>query len=236
MLRLLLADAGLAETVARGRLFRNQPNARIVSARNRAELLSAARRERPQLIAVDADFYRSQIDDLIRTLRREPVLRSVPIIVTTAKWRESLQELLLGAGANALLVKPVPVQQIYDLVRAAGPAMALDVRVPVGAEATFLVGGRERRGRIVNVSRGGLYLECDAPPAVGTPVRVTLSLPAFTNVAQVDGVVTWTNDGRTASVSHVPRGVGVRFVDAPLVARKMIALYVSMSKTVVRVT
>jgi uncharacterized protein (TIGR02266 family) len=236
MLRLLLADADLAETVARGRLFRNQPNARIVSARGRAELLSLAKSERPQLIAVDADLYKSQIDDIIRALRRMPVLRTVPIIVTTAKWRESLQELLLAAGANALVTKPVPAQRIYELVRAAGPAMALDIRVPVGVEAAFMAGAGEQRGRIVNVSRGGLYLECEAPPAVGTRLRVALSLPAFTNVARVEGLVTWTNDGKTAVASHVPRGVGVRFVDAPLVVRKTIALYVSMSKAVVRVT
>lgn len=236
MIRLLLAAADLAETISRERLFRNQPNARLVSAHSRAELLALAKTERPQLVVVDADRYKGEIDDLIKELRRVPAVKTVPIILTTATWRESLQELLLGAGANALVTKPLPSKRLYELVRAAGPAMTLDIRVPVGVEVTYTAGAGEQRGRILNVSKGGLYLECGAPAPVGTRLRVALSLPAFTNLAQVEGLVTWANDGKAAAASHVPAGMGIKFVDTPMVVRKTIALFVSMSKEVVRVT
>jgi uncharacterized protein (TIGR02266 family) len=236
MLRLLLADADLAAAVASQRLFANAPDARITTAHSRAEILRLARDQRPQIVVVDADLYNSEIDDLLKALRALPAMRQSPIVVTTGKWRESFQELLLARGANAVFAKPISPKRLYQFVRSAGPAMALDIRVPVGVDVTFMAGGGEERGRIVNLSKGGLYLETERPRPVGTRLTVALALPAFTNLAHVEGVVTWLNDGRAASGTQVPVGMGVKFVDAPVVVRKTIALYVSMSKEVVRVT
>ncbi len=236
VLRLLLADADLRATIAGEQVFLHQQGCRIVSAADARELVGLARLERPHLIIVDADRFRSTIDTILIELRRIPALRGTPLFATTARWRESLQELLLGAGADALLAKPVGKERLYELVKAAGPAMALDIRVPIAVEVAYLAEERPRTARLVNLSRGGLFLEAADPSPAGTRLTLSLSLPAFTNPLRVTGVVAWVNDGTPLRSPRLPRGMGVKFVETPVVTLKTIALYVMMSKNVDRVT
>ncbi len=236
MLRLLLADSDLRATIADERVFLHQQDCRIVSADSASELLRLGRRERPHLVILDADRFISTIDTLLIELRRISTLKGTPLFVTTARWRESLQELVLGAGADAMLAKPVGKERLYELVKAAGPAMMLDIRVPVAVQVTYQVDETRRTARVVNLSRGGLFLETDELHPVGTSLAISLSLPAFTNSMRVTGEVAWVNDGSPRKSPLLPCGMGVKFVETPIVTLKTIALYVMMSKSVVRVT
>jgi uncharacterized protein (TIGR02266 family) len=59
----------------------------------------------------------------------------------------------------------------------------------------------------VNLSRGGVFLQCDELPPVGTPLALDIALPNKQVVAMT-GIVTW---HRASADQSGPRGIGVRF-------------------------
>lgn len=235
MFRLLLADPDLRAMIARERVFLHKQDCELVSAADAEELLRLARQRRPQMVIVDADLLGAALEPTLAQLKGSPALRGTPVFITAAP-KPGMEERAIRAGADAVLAKPVGKQRFYELIKAAGAAMTVEIRVPVGVEVSYTVGHRERRGRVANLSKGGLYLETDQPSPVGTKLGVMLSLPAFTNQARVNGVVTWVNDGVSSKATHLPRGMGVKFVETPLVALKTIALYVMLSRGVLRIT
>lgn len=235
MLRLVLLDPDLRAMIARERIFLHQTGCQIVQASDAEDLVRLARNGRPHVVIADADLLAADLEPSLAQLKRSPALKGTPLFVTAAP-KPSAEERLVRAGADAVLWKPVGKQRFYDLLKAAVQAIKVEVRVPVGVEVTYTVGHRERTGRVVNLSRGGLFLETDTPSAVGSKLTVAIALPAFTNAVRVNGVVTWANDGETAWATQLPKGMGVKFVETPLVSMKTIALYVMLSKDVLRIT
>lgn len=235
MLRLVLLDPDLRAMIARERIFQHQSGCQIVQADGADDLVRLARNGRPHVVIVDADLLAATLAPTLAQLKRSASLKGTPVFVTAAP-RPSVGERLVRAGADAVLWKPVGKQRFYDLLKAALSTMKMDVRVPVGMDVTYAVGNRERAGRVANLSRGGLYLETDTPSPVGTKVTVSLALPAFSNAVRANGIVTWVNDAPSARATQLPKGMGVKFVETPLVAQKTIALYVMLSKDVLRIT
>lgn len=235
MLRLVLLDPDLRALIARERIFQHQTGCQIVQAADAEELLRLARSGKPHVVIADADLLAADLEATLAQLKRSPPLKGTPIFVTAAP-KPQADERFVKAGADAVLWKPVGKARFYDLLKAATQAIKLEVRVPVGVEVTYTIGPRERIGKVANLSKGGLYLETDTPSPVGTKLTVKLALPAFSNAIHANGVVTWVNDGTAARATHLPRGMGVKFVETPLVSQKTIALFVMLSKDVLRIT
>jgi uncharacterized protein (TIGR02266 family) len=234
MLRLVLLEPDLRAMIARERIFQHQKGCQIVLAADADELVRLARQGRTHVVIADSDLLGADLEPTLAQLKRSAALKGTPVFVTAAP-RPGGEERLVKAGADAVLAKPVGKQRFYELLRAAVSALAMEVRVPVGVEVTYTVGNRERGGRVVNLSKGGLFLEADYLSPIGTKLTVNLTLPAF-NAIHVNGVVTWVNDGQTAKATHLPKGVGVKFVETPLVSLKTVALYVMLSKEILRIT
>jgi uncharacterized protein (TIGR02266 family) len=234
VLRLVLLEPDLRAMIARERIFQHQQGCQIVLASDAEEFVRLARQGRAHVVIADADLLGADLEPTLAQLKRSASLKETPVFVTAAP-RAGAEERLVAAGADAVLAKPVGKQRFYELLRAAVSALAMEVRVPVGVEVSFTVGNRERSGRVANLSKGGLFLGTDQPAPVGTKLTVNLALPRF-NAIHVNGVVTWVNDGQTAKATHLPKGMGIKFVETPLVSLKTVALYVMMSKEVLRIT
>lgn len=56
-------------------------------------------------------------------------------------------------------------------------------------------------GTAINVGLGGMYVECQTPPAFGSVVQVRFRLPSLDEDVVVEGTVRWVK----------PDGVGVQF-------------------------
>lgn len=235
MLRLVLLDPDLRAMIARERIFQHQTGCQIVQAEGAEDLLRLARSGRPHVVVADADLLASDLEATLAQLKRSPSLKGTPVFVTAAP-KPQAEERLVKAGADAILWKPVAKGRFYDLLKAAVQAIKVEVRVPVGVGVTYTVGNRERSGKVANLSKGGLFLETDSPSPAGTKLTVTLALPAFSNAIHVNGVVTWVNDGVAARATQLPKGMGVKFIETPLVSQKTIALFVMLSKDVLRIT
>jgi signal transduction histidine kinase len=102
-------NAFLVETL--GALYR------VETARDGAEGLDKARRERPDLILTDIMMPGMSGDRLIRELRRLPEMIDVPIVVLSARADEALRIELLRDGAQDYVTKPCAREELLARVR-----------------------------------------------------------------------------------------------------------------------
>jgi uncharacterized protein (TIGR02266 family) len=95
------------------------------------------------------------------------------------------------------------------------PPLRLPQRVPVDLPVHFAVaGGAARVGRVVNLTRGGLFIATPTPAGVGTVVGLTFTLPPTAGVQRLEAAaeVRWVNEGEPPQAATLPPGMGLRFV------------------------
>ena len=69
-----------------------------------------------------------------------------------------------------------------------------------------------------NINEGGMFVEMDDPPELGTLVQLQFDLPGRLGAVQVEGRIAWMSDGKDDS----PAGVGVEFQNLPSNVRETI--------------
>jgi uncharacterized protein (TIGR02266 family) len=95
------------------------------------------------------------------------------------------------------------------------PPLRLPQRVPVDLPVHFAVaGGAPRAGRVVNLTRGGLFIATPTPAGVGAVVGLTFTLPPTAGVRRLEAAaeVRWVNEGEPPRAATLPPGMGLRFV------------------------
>jgi CheY-like chemotaxis protein len=114
--RLLLADdnADMREYLVR--ILREHWSVEAVS--DGAQALEVAGRERPDLIVTDVMMPTLDGFGLLRALRADPVLRSIPVIMLSARAGEEARIEGIEAGANDYLVKPFSARELVARVAA----------------------------------------------------------------------------------------------------------------------
>ncbi|MFV2081564.1 MAG: TIGR02266 family protein [bacterium] len=97
-----------------------------------------------------------------------------------------------------------------DRKNTSGPGRRQHPRIPVRVEVFYGHGADFASDYMLNVSRGGLFIETFSPLDIGTRIDLRFSLPAFTNIFNVKGEVVWK---RPAGQGTSPPGMGVQFVE-----------------------
>ena len=90
----------------------------VVSAGDGERALSITRAERPSLIVLDLMLPGLDGLDVTRSLRRDPLLVDVPIIMLTARVEEADKLVGLELGADDYLTKPFSPRELVARVRA----------------------------------------------------------------------------------------------------------------------
>src|SRR5512136_2525111 len=80
------------------------------------EGLSLIQDVRPDLVLTDVMMPQVNGLELIRRLRADPVLGSVPTIVVSALVKREEQAAALNAGADAFIPKPFSIQQLRETI------------------------------------------------------------------------------------------------------------------------
>ena len=93
---------------------------RLMEASDGAEALELARAELPDLVITDIIMPKMDGFTLVRRLRAEPLLASVPVIFQTANYLElEIRRLALSSGIQHILGKPAEPQEILRVVQEA---------------------------------------------------------------------------------------------------------------------
>jgi DNA-binding response OmpR family regulator len=86
-------------------------------ARDGAEALRAIAQKRPDLILLDAMMPVRDGYDVCQTLRADPAMKDVRILMLTAKSRDVDQEKALALGADDYVTKPFSTRELVERVR-----------------------------------------------------------------------------------------------------------------------
>ena len=171
---LLVDDTGLfrilAETIPR------RTNCRVLSASNGTEALAAARREKPDLIFLDADMTGMTGTDVCRVLKADSHFARTPIVLigTDAKSRDEATR----AGANDFLWKPVDEVAFFDTFRRQLQILPREAaRSPFGFGVTFWRDGVQYEGTIRDLAKGGFFVRTPVRQPIGARIEVAFDVP-----------------------------------------------------------
>lgn len=188
--------------------YLRRTSCRIITATRGDETLAACRMEKPDLIFLDASIDDPGGIDLCRTLKADPVLRAIPIVLVTA--REMAQR-CREAGCDDILPKPVVQEEFLARVRRFVQLRERgEGRIPTSLRLTY----RTRSGEIAtytkDLSPHGTFIKTPDPLAIGTRLKITLHLSKKGEPLTVDAEVA--RVVRPAAGSHLLPGMGVRFL------------------------
>ncbi|WP_260926509.1 response regulator [Novosphingobium sp. 9] len=82
------------------------------------EALDAARRFVPNLVIMDIQLPNVSGLDLIEAAKKDPVLRTIPVLAVTAYAGKGDEERIREAGAEGYLAKPISIGPFMQAIRA----------------------------------------------------------------------------------------------------------------------
>jgi CheY-like chemotaxis protein len=176
MRSVLLVDSGdLFRDVARSVLHRT--NCRIVSARSGSEALTVARREKPDLVFLDAEMEGMTGVDVCRVLKADKQFPNRPIVLVGGGERE--REDGTRAGADDFLKRDFAEEEFFEALRRHLNISARDAaRSAAGWAITFWRDGVQHHGTIRDLSRGGFFVRTEAEQPIGARLEISFETPA----------------------------------------------------------
>ena len=139
--------------------------------------------------AVFLDVHMPEPDgiELTRRIRSGGLNASTPIMVITGEQDHALLARAFQAGANFFLYKPIDRQDILRLLRATHGSIEQEKRrfrrVKVQCQVSIEAGAARITGSTLDLSIGGMFVQCSPILPVGTAARVTLDLKSDPKVA-----------------------------------------------------
>lgn len=203
---LMVDDAGLFQLLETS--FLRRTGCRIVRATDHEDCLAKSRSVGPDLIILAADHPGLGVD-CIRELKADPRSKSIPILVVT------VQEAVEGcaeAGADKVLSRPVSRDDLVTALESFGcVARRTGKRRTARMPAQMSTAEGERRGRVKDISRTGLFVAMPKPLPIDESVDLSLRVrgPKGDRNVRARGVVV--RQVAENPDSHLIAGVGVRF-------------------------
>jgi CheY-like chemotaxis protein len=78
--------------------------------------LELARQHRPLLILLDLNLADMAGEEVLQTLRDDPVTSGIPVAIVSADAMPRQVQRMLAAGATAYLTKPIDVRELLEVV------------------------------------------------------------------------------------------------------------------------
>jgi CheY-like chemotaxis protein len=194
--------------------LRNTP-ATILFASSGEEALALALEHRPSLVFMDVDMPEMSGLQCCRAFRSNPALKDIPVILIGDKENESLEGDARSVGAAAHLTKPLDRRSFLGAGH--GFLVSIDRREPrqtCRILVDFICRGRRLQGHCIDVSSGGMFLECQPTARQGEGLKIKFHLPDKQHtLVEVDGHIAWANSDEEIIKDNYPMGYGVEFID-----------------------
>ena len=114
--KLLYVEDNLSNNLLMERILESRPDVHLISAMQGRLGLELARQHGPDLIFLDLHLPDMSGDEVLRTLRREPLTCNIPVVMISADATPSQIERLRAAGANEYFTKPLDVKRLLQYV------------------------------------------------------------------------------------------------------------------------
>ena len=174
---------------------------------------------RPDLVLLDLFMPGMGGGECCRRIKDDPRLRSTPVILVAPGGGPEEREKCHAAGCDEALLNSIDRQYLLSAARRffsvserAAPRIAARLRISYG------VGGARHllSNYSLNLSTGGIFLECDEPLPEDTPLALEIFLPARDKPIRCRGRVAWVNDPEKKKKDTLPAGMGLQFLDLSL--------------------
>jgi CheY-like chemotaxis protein len=194
--------------------LRNTP-ATILTASSGEEALSLARKHRPSLVFMDMDMPEMSGLECFLAFKSDHDLRRIPIVLIGNKTSATDEPDARAAGVEAYLSKPL--DRRYFLGAGHRFLMSIDRREPrqnYQVMVDFICRGRRLQGRCIDVSSGGMFLDCQPVAQKGESLLLKFSLPDEQQTpVEINGRIAWANSPEEIIKDNYPLGYGVEFID-----------------------
>jgi len=194
--------------------LRNTP-ATILTASSGKEALSLASEHRPSLVFMDMDMPEMSGLDCCRTLKLDKDLQTVPIVLIGDKASTTNAADARSAGAEDYIAKPLERRHFLDIGHRF--LMSIDRREPRQNHQVLvdiISRGRRLQGRCIDVSSGGMFLDCQPTARKGERLLLKFSLPDVQQTpVEINGRIAWVNSEEEIIKENYPLGYGVEFVN-----------------------
>lgn len=171
---LLVDDTGLFDAVADD--IARRTHCQPLRASNGTDALATARREKPDLIFLDAEMSGMTGIDVCRVLKADSHLGHRPVVVATAT--PIAADAARRAGADACIEKPFDTPVVFDTMRRYLQLSPRDAaRAAVEWSVTFWRDGAQHEGTLRDLSRGGFFIRTPVRQPVGARLEVSFELP-----------------------------------------------------------
>ncbi len=94
----------------------NQAGFDVSVARDGEEALDAVKRQAPDLILLDIMIPKRDGYEICKSVRANPERKDTPIIILTAKGRDTEREMGMAAGADDFITKPFSIRDVVERV------------------------------------------------------------------------------------------------------------------------
>jgi len=204
---LLADDAQLFRDL--GSLFLTRTG-EVTTARDGAEALAIASRERPAVVVADLLMPRLDGAELCRRIKRDPELNTTPVILVVSGDDPEHRARAVRAGADDVIAKPISrialIQAVNRFLR--GFELRGQTRVAMVAEVQIQGSSDLHHGIARNLSRGGIFVEAERTAVPQTEVSLRFDLPDSKQPIRPTAQVMWCRE-RSARSSA---GMGMRFL------------------------
>lgn len=219
--RILLADSSRFFRTIETKFLQKTP-IEVLEAGDEQEVLSLLRAENPDLIYMAYDLAVAGDSALCQRLKSDPATSNLPIVVICDQGAPEQVINVRRMEADACLVKPLDRHSFLQIGRKYLNSIR-EHRQPSFFPLSFRVENEEHKGKCLDISGGGMFIESHVHVIAGTAIKLIFSLPDGT-ATQIDcqATVTWLNRKPNPIKPHYPYGFGVKFAELSDVASRTI--------------
>ena len=213
---ILLVDESKFFLELEKQFLKNTPST-ILFALSSSEALNLAREYLPSLVYMDMKLSGTTGSDCCRQFNADGDLKDIPVILIGDGGSESDEQEAMDAGASAYISKPLDRRVFLGV----GHSFLLSVdrretRRSCNISVNYLCRGRQLHGRCIDVSSGGMFLECEPKAGKGESLIMKFALPdEYRTEIELHGKIAWANTTQETIKDDYPLGYGVEFIDIP---------------------
>ena len=199
--------------------FLQYTSMQVMTAGNGLEALRAIDGKRPDLIFMDLEMPEMDGIACCRTIKANPQLAGIPVVMITAKGDEASQDQCRAAGCDGFLTKPL--NRSLFLETAGRFVINLDRREkrrPIKLPGVLRSRGTTASCTLHDLSVGGAYIATDFSGEADRVIELSFTLPDGTT-QQCRGKIIWSKGPGTGT----PPGFGVSFLLLPASAKQAIS-------------
>ncbi len=213
-LKIMIADESPFFRSIEKQFLQNSP-AEILEAKNSDELLTLLREEKPNLVYLSCSLLPLDGIDCCLAIKSDEELSEIPVVLVCDPNQKEQEERCERSSCDAVLVKPLDRHQFLQVGRCFLDAIR-EHRQSCLIHVNVSVNGEEIKGKGLDISSGGMFVDSPAEVTVGDLAEISFKLPGPNPLpVECKGLITWLNRRPDLLKPHYPTGFGVKFVGLP---------------------